>query len=62
MIRSGIDKVNYYSYLSYAGYEKAGEVTRNKEVDYFHNLALEVQGAMKDHLVETIGMFTNIKR
>ena len=62
VIRSGIDKVNYYSYLSYAGYEKAGEVIEGKKEDYFHNLALEVQGAMKEHVVQTIGMFTNIRR
>ena len=58
VIRRGIDKINYYSYMSYAGYAEAGATSREKESDFFHNMALRVQNKMKDNALETLRVFS----
>ncbi|MBO5883669.1 MAG: class II fructose-bisphosphate aldolase [Clostridia bacterium] len=58
VIRRGIDKINYYSYMSYAGYAEAKAVAEEKESDFFHNMALRVQNKMKDNALETLRVFS----
>lgn len=58
VIDRGINKINYYSYMSYAGYECAKEITKNKEADFYHNLALKVQNVMKQNILETLRVFS----
>ena len=58
VIKRGIGKINYYSYMSYAGYASAKESTEKKEADFFHNLALNAQNAMKKNVLETLKVFS----
>ena len=58
VIRRGVGKINYYSYMSYAGYAAAKATIEKKEADFFHNLALDVQNAMKENALETLRVFS----
>lgn len=58
VIRRGIRKINYYSYMSYAGYAEAKKTVENKQADFFHNLALNVQKAMKENVLATLKVFS----
>ncbi len=60
VIRLGIGKINYYSYMSYAGYAEAKKTIETKNADFFHNLALNAQKAMKENILTTIKVFSNI--
>ena len=60
VIRRGIGKINYYSYMSYAGYAEAKTTIENKEADFFHNLALNAQNAMKENALKTLKVFSNM--
>ena len=53
VIKAGIGKINYYSYMSYAGYAAAKETVNKKDADYYHNLALDAKNAMKENIMET---------
>ena len=61
VIRRGIGKINYYSYMAYAGYAKAKETIEKKDADFFHNLALNAQLAMKENALETLKIFSNLE-
>lgn len=58
VIRRGIRKINYYSYMSYAGYAEAKKTVENKQADFFHNLALNAQKAMKENVLTTLKAFS----
>jgi fructose-bisphosphate aldolase class II len=58
VIRLGIDKINYYSYMAYAGYAAAKKRTEEIPADFFHNLALDAQRAMKENALETLKVFS----
>lgn len=60
VIKRGINKINYYTYMSYAGYAKAKEICDKKEKDYYHTLAWEVKDAMKDNIKKAIKVFSNL--
>lgn len=57
VIRRGIDKINYYSYMAYAGYAEAKRTAEAKESDFFHNMALNVKNAMKENAKGTMKVF-----
>lgn len=59
VIRRGIGKINYYSYMSYAGYAAAKETVEKKGEDFFHNLAFNVKNTMKENALETLKVFCN---
>lgn len=59
VIRRGIGKINYYSYMSYAGYAEARATVAKKDADFFHNLALNAQNAMKENALATLKIFCN---
>ena len=61
VIKRGINKINYYTYMSYAGYEKAKEICDKKDKDYYHTLAWEVKDAMKENIKKAIKVFSNIE-
>jgi fructose-bisphosphate aldolase class II len=61
VIARGIGKINYYSYMSYAGYASAKETVMGKESDFFHNLALNAQNTMKENALKTLKVFSGIK-
>ena len=58
VIARGINKINYYSYLSYAGYAEARRTIADKDADFYHNLALNVQNAMKENALTTMKVFS----
>ena len=60
VIKRGIRKINYYSYMSYAGYAAAKSTVECKEADFYHNLALNAQKAMKANAITTLKVFSNI--
>lgn len=57
VIRCGIGKINYYSYMSYAGYDAAKATVAQRDADYFHNLALQAQKAMQANVMRTLRVF-----
>lgn len=57
-IECGIGKINYYTYMSYAGYAAAAEYVGKVPADFFHNLAAEAQRAMKENLLATLKAFS----
>ena len=61
VIRRGINKINYYSYMAYAGYESAKNKVEQTEADFFHNLALEAQNAMQENALKTLKIFSNME-
>ena len=60
VIKRGINKINYYTYMSYAGYEKAKQYIKENESDYLHNLSWQTMLAMKENVKETMKIFANI--
>lgn len=58
VIRRGIRKINYYSYMAYAGYAAARQMTEQTPEDFFHNLALCAQRAMCDDVAATLRVFS----
>ena len=61
VIKRGIGKINYYSYMSYAGYAQAKRTAEQKEADFFHNLAFDVQKAMKENALKTLKVFSGME-
>ena len=61
VIRRGIDKINYYTYMSYAGYAAAKETTEQKAEGYYHDMALAAEKAMYENVLETIKVFSGIE-
>ena len=57
LLYSAIGKINYYSYMSYAGYASAKATVENKDTDFFRNLALNAQKAMKEDALNTLRVF-----
>ena len=57
VIRCGIGKINYYSYMAYAGYAAAKETSEKVASDFFHNLALNAQKAMYENALATMKVF-----
>ena len=54
------NEINYYSYMSYAGYAAAKATVEAKDADFYHNLALNAQKAMKENALATLKVFSNI--
>ncbi len=59
VIRRGINKINYYSYMAYAGYDAAKRAAQNTPADFFHNMALAAQKAMYENVSETLRVFSD---
>ena len=60
VIKRGIAKINYYSYMAYAGYAEAKAVVSEKDADFFHNLAIRVKDAMKENVIGAMKVFAGI--
>lgn len=58
VIKRGIAKINYYTYMSYAGYEAAKERIEKQEKGFYHDLAWDAQKAMQENVLKTLKMFT----
>lgn len=54
VIKRGVRKINYYTYMSKAG----GDALSNKEYAQFHDALLDAQKAMKENVKEAIKIFS----
>ncbi len=60
-IANGIRKVNYYSYMSKAGYEAAKSEIEAGNSKYLHDVEFAAMKAMKEDVKEAISVFANLK-
>lgn len=60
VIRRGIGKINYYTYMAFAGYESAKRTVEEKPEDFFHVLALNAQKTMQKDVEKTLKIFSNL--
>ena len=58
VIRRGINKINCYTYMSYAGYEAAKALTQKQPTGFFHDMALAAQHAMRENAEKTLRVFS----
>lgn len=57
-IGAGIRKINYYSYMSKAGYEAAKKVIEQDKSHYFHDVAFAAMQAMEKDIDRAIRIFS----
>lgn len=57
-IDAGIRKINYYSYMSKAGYDAARDLIRDESTSYFHDVAHAAMLAMKEDAKKAITIFS----
>ena len=61
VIRRGINKINYYTYMSYAGYAAAKAQAEKEPTGFFHDMALSAQKAMQENAEKTLRVFSNME-
>lgn len=59
-IAGGIRKINYYSYMSKAGYEAAAKELAAGKSKYLHDVEYAAYLAMKDDVKRAISVFSNL--
>jgi len=59
VIKKGIRKINYYSYMAYAGYASAKEKIGEKEADYYHVISSQAEEGMYRNVKQAIKVFAN---
>ena len=57
-IANGIRKINYYSYMSKAGYMAAKEVIESGKTNYLHDVEYAAMQAMKEDVKKAIQIFS----
>ena len=60
-IANGIRKINYYSYMSKAGYEAAKAAIESGKTSYLHDIEFAAMKAMKEDVKKAIKVFSNLK-
>lgn len=60
VIRRGINKINYYTYMSYAGYAAARALSEAQQEGFFHDMALRAQKAMEENALITLRVFSGM--
>lgn len=58
VIRRGIGKINYYSYMAYEGYAEAKRTVEEKAEDFFHVLAYRAKETMRKNATLTLKVFS----
>ncbi len=58
-IQNGIRKINYYSYMSKAGFTAAKEVIQNGKTSYLHDVEYAAMQAMKEDVKKAIRIFSD---
>lgn len=61
-IKNGIRKINYYSYMSKAGYEAAKAAIESGKSSYLHDVEYAAMFAMKEDVKKAIGVFSQIQK
>ncbi|MBE5752833.1 MAG: class II fructose-bisphosphate aldolase [Clostridiales bacterium] len=59
-IANGIRKINYYSYMSKAGYNAAKAVIESGKTSYLHDVEYAAMQAMKEDVKKAIKVFSNL--
>ena len=59
-IKNGIRKINYYSYMSKAGYEAAKAEIESGKSKYLHDVEFAAMKAMKEDVKKAIKTFANL--
>ena len=59
-IKCGIRKINYYSYMSKAGYMAAKAVIESGKTSYLHDVELAAKLAMKEDVKRAISVFAGL--
>ena len=59
VIEAGIRKINYYSYMTKAGYLAAKQVIESNRTSYLHDVEFEAMKAMNLDVKKAIKLFTN---
>ena len=59
-IACGIRKINYYSYMSGAGYEAAKRVIEAGNTKYLHDVEYAAMQAMKENVKNAIRVFSGL--
>lgn len=57
-IKAGIRKINYYSYMSKAGYDAAKEEILKNETTYLHDVEYKASLAMQENVKDAIEIFS----
>lgn len=60
-INAGIRKINYYSYMSKAGYEAAKKVMDSNKTSYFHDVVFAASNAMYIDVKKAMEVFSLLK-
>lgn len=58
-IQNGIRKINYYSYMSKAGFTAAKEVIQSGKTSYLHDVEYAAMQAMKEDVKKAIRIFSD---
>lgn len=58
VIRRGVNKINYYTYMSYAGYAASKDCVQKNSSGFFHDLAFSAQKAMEENVLSTLKIFS----
>jgi fructose-bisphosphate aldolase, class II len=61
VIDSGIEKINYYTYMSAAGGQAAKEWTDKHESAFFHDIELAAENAMRENVLHAMRVFSGIE-
>lgn len=61
VIRRGVNKINYYTYMSYAGYAAAKALAEREPSGFFHDMALSAQKAMEENALTTLKVFSGVQ-
>ena len=59
-IANGIRKINYYSYMSKAGYDAAKQVIEEGRTGYLHDVEFAAMKAMREDVKKAIRVFSNM--
>ena len=60
-VKAGIRKINYYSYMSKAGYMAAKATIESCKTSYLHDVEYAAMQAMKEDVKTAISVFSDIK-
>lgn len=58
VIRRGVRKINYYTYMAKAGGEA---VSKMSDMTFYHDIAVEAERAMRENVSEAIKVFAGLK-
>lgn len=58
-IDAGIRKINYYSYMSKAGYDAAKKIIESNKTNYMHDVEYASYKGMKENILKALQVFKN---